>query len=186
MRCRMYNSYARITESMLLKWSCVPGWWKEFLHKNHRFDAVEVIMCTWWTTRELTGCAPKLDSSSYTLQWVVASSPLRRPAAPSNSDPVQTEVVYRLVSCTYTKPSINHRLSKTLQKKEDWEGSRWERMWLHGSPSSDSTYSSLSHAEIDILYMLFLSLDILVHIHSISNPNPSINSQIRPPIEIWK
>ena len=74
-----------------------------FVRKNYRVDVAEVIICTWWTTRELTGCAPKLDSSSYALQWVVASSPLRRPAAPSNSDPVQTEVVYRLVSCTYTK-----------------------------------------------------------------------------------
>jgi len=55
--------------------------------------------------------APRLASKSYVLQWVVASSPLRRPAAARRREPVHTDVVYKLVSCTLS--SHHHPEYKT-------------------------------------------------------------------------
>ena len=53
--------------------------------------AVMIFPCS--TTRSGTGHAPVSASSSRAPKWVVAGRPSRSPAAPSTSDPVQTDVV---------------------------------------------------------------------------------------------
>ena len=44
------------------------------------------------TTRPSSGIAPNGASRSRHAQWLVARLPLRKPAAPRISEPVQTEV----------------------------------------------------------------------------------------------
>jgi len=51
--------------------------------------------------------APTAASPGCTIQWVVAGSPFRMPAAARISDPVQTEVVQRIVSCTRRSQSVS-------------------------------------------------------------------------------
>src|SRR3546814_5254427 len=46
------------------------------------------------TTRFSIGIAPKWARKSWAFQCVVARLPFSNPAAPSTSDPVQTEVMY--------------------------------------------------------------------------------------------
>ena len=53
--------------------------------------AVITLPCS--TTRFEVERAPSLSSVSSSSQWVVASRPSSTPAAPSSSEPVQTDVV---------------------------------------------------------------------------------------------
>ncbi len=51
------------------------------------------------TTRSSVGVAPWRASSSRASQYVVARLPSSRPAEPSTSAPVHTDVVHVVVSC---------------------------------------------------------------------------------------
>jgi hypothetical protein len=67
--------------------------------------AVTTLPCT--TTRCNLGRAPRSRSCSSEPQCVVARSPRNTPAAPSSSEPVQTDVVHWLVSCAVRIQSSN-------------------------------------------------------------------------------
>src|ERR1700722_8036342 len=57
-----------------------------------------VMMLPSRTTREGSATAPNPGSRSLHAQWQAARFPRNRPAAPSRSDPVQTDVIYRACS----------------------------------------------------------------------------------------